>query len=79
MEFRRCLELTPGCRSQVSKVSMIRPTHSAMARQERKPMRPVKMTGAVQLIDSPEAVRAKARAAKGRRRVKMQRRTRWDD
>lgn len=58
---------------------MIRPTHSAMARQERKPIKPVNRTGAAQLTVVPGADSVYASAAKGSRSVKMHRRTRCDD
>ena len=35
----------PGCKSEVSNVSMIRPMHSERARLERKPMTAAKKQG----------------------------------
>lgn len=59
----------------MSNVSMINPTHSAIARFDKKPTRPQKIVGVVQLTDGPGEESVYARAANGRVNVKMQRRS----
>lgn len=69
----------PGCRSEVSNVSMMIPWHSAMARLERKPTLPANTVGMATEMDGPLDAKAYIRPAKGKSEVKMTRRTRWDD
>jgi hypothetical protein len=78
MLWRRCFEFAPGCKSDVSYVSIMMPMHSAMARLLRKPIMPAKTIGTIQFTDLPWDERVYAMPANGSTSMNITRRTKCD-
>lgn len=74
-ERRAGRPVIPGCKSDVSNVSMIKPKHSAIANVDRNPTMAAKKQGIAMDIGGPFDVSVLASAANGSKTVNIMRRS----